>query len=88
MAASADPYIVSVIDRMAEQGHRLEAQGRRIDDTESAHTENRQKIEKHADRIAAVERDLTSIKTTLRIIGGAVVIASPILTAILVKVMG
>lgn len=45
-------------------------------------------IDRHEARLNAVEKDVAAIKAYLRLIGGAVIIGTPVITAILVKFVG
>lgn len=71
---------------------RQNAQGRRLDTVENAlmaHSAQALRVEEKTDaRLANLERDMASIKTTLRIVAGAIAFLCPVFTAVLVKVVG
>lgn len=70
---------------------RQNAQGRRIDNVEeaikvSAHQQLRTE-EKNDERLQAVERGVAEIKAQNRLIGWAIIVGTPVFTAILVTVI-
>ena len=83
MAASpyTDKWVISVLDRLKDQSLRTDAQGRRLDRQED-------RIDGNDDQIEAVAKAIAEIRATLRVVGAGIVLMTPVITAIVVKVIG